>query len=148
MLPSGDLSDMMYPMTADIYYAAAEQSDFGEMVNQWTMDKVVNCSAIKEKPDSGATNAMLSEKFIEYNYRINFRTANDILKSIDGTAYAPTDILITNIKDPKGKLVWFEMSDVPTVFEIANVEPMFDAFHNFFGYRVLLRRADDQSCIA
>jgi hypothetical protein len=147
MLPSGDLSDMMYPMTADIYYAAAEQSDFGEMVNQWSMDKVVACSAIKEKPDSSATNAILSEKFIEYNYRINFRTANDILKSSDGVAYPPTDILITNIKDPQGKLVWFEMSDVPTVFEIGNVEPMFDAFHNFFGYRILLRRADDQSCI-
>jgi DNA-binding ferritin-like protein len=147
MLPSGDLSDMMYPMTADIYYAAAEQSDFGEMVNQWTMDKVVACSAIKERPDSSTVNAMLSEKFIEYNYRINFRTANDILKSSDGTSYAVTDILITNIKDPSGKLVWFEMLDAPTVFEIGNVEPMFDAFHNFFGYRILLRRADDQSCI-
>jgi hypothetical protein len=24
---------------------------------------------------------------------------------------------------------------------------MFDPFHNFFGYRIFLRRADDQSCI-
>lgn len=147
MLPNGNLSDLMYPMTAEIYYSTSEQSDFGEMVNEWSLDKVVNCSAIKERPDSSAVNAILSEKFIEYNFRVNFRTPDDILKSSDDISYAPTDILITNIKDPSGKVVWFEMSEEPTVFEIGNVEPMFDVFHNFFGYRILLRRADDQFCI-
>jgi len=147
MLPNGNLSDLMYPMTADVYYSTSEQSDFGEMVNQWSFDRVVYCSAIKEKPDSSIANAILSEKFIEYNYRLDFRTSDDILKSSDNTAHAPTDIVITNIKDPSGKVVWFEILDEPTVFEIGNVEPMFDPFHNFFGYRILLRRADDQSCI-
>jgi hypothetical protein len=147
MLPNGNLSDLMYPMTADVYYSSSEQSDFGEMVNQWLFDKVINCSAIKERPDSAIANAIISEKFIEYNYKLDFRTADEILKSSDDTSYPPTNILITNIKDPSGKVVWFEVLDEPTVFEIGNVEPMFDAFHNFFGYRILLRRADDQSCI-
>ena len=106
MLPNGNLSDLMYPMTADIYYSTSEQSSFGEMVNTWSFDRVVNCSAIKERPDSSVINAITSEKF-----------------------------------------VWFEVLDEPTVFELGNLEPMFDPFHNFFGYRIFLRRADDQSCI-
>ena len=147
MLPNGNLSDFMYPMTADIYYSTSEQSSFGEMVNTWSFDRVINCSAIKERPDSAIANAISSEKFIEYSYKINFRTADEILKSSDDISYSVTEILITNIKDPSGKVVWFEILDEPTVFEIGNVEPMFDAFHNFFGYRIFLRRAVDQSFI-
>ena len=147
MLPNGNLSDLMYPMTADIYYSTVEQSSFGEMVNTWSFDRVINCSAIKERPDSAITNAISSEKFIEYSYKLDFRTADEILKSSDDISYSITEILITNIKDPSGKVVWFEVLDEPTVFEIGNVEPMFDPFHNFFGYRIFLRRADDQSCI-
>ena len=99
MLPNGNLSDLMYPMTADIYYSTAEQSSFGEMVNTWSFDRVINCSAIKERPDSAIANAISSEKFIEYSYKLDFRTADEILKSSDDISYSITEILITNIKD-------------------------------------------------
>lgn len=148
MLPGGNLSEMMYPMTADLYYSTNTQNRLGEMVSSWNKDRVVKCSAIKDRPDSAIANAMLSEKFIEYNFKVNFRTDDNILKSSDGTSYAPTDIIITNIKDPAGNIVWFEYDGEPTDFEIGNVEPMYDPMHNLFGYRVLLRRADDQTCIA
>ena len=145
MLPGGNLSEMMYPMTADLYYSTNTQNRLGEMVSSWNKDRVVKCSAIKDRPDSAIANAMLSEKFIEYNFKVNFRTDDNILKSSDGTSYAPTDIIITNIKDPAGNLVWFEYDGEPTDIEIGNIEPMYDPKHNLFGYRVLLRRADDQT---
>ena len=145
MLPAGNLSDMMYPMTADIYYSTNTQNRLGEMVSSWTKDRTVKCSAIKDRPDSSMVNAVISEKFTEYTTKVNFRTDDNILVSSDGTPYPLTDIIIKNIKDPSGHLVWFEYDGEPTKFELGNVEPMYDPMHNFFGYRVLLKRADDQS---
>jgi hypothetical protein len=55
-----------------------------------------------------------------------------------------TDIIITNITDPSGTKVWVESSGDSTEFELRNVEPMFDPLHNFFGYRILIVRAEEQ----
>lgn len=147
MLPSENINEMFYPMTADLYYSSGEQNDFGEMVSTWTKDRTIKCSAIKERPSTTVQNKITSQKFIEYEFRLDFRTNEDVLVASDGTSYALTEIIITNIKDPSGKVVWFESSSQATVFELGNVEPMFDPFHNYFGARILLRRADDQYCI-
>ena len=144
MLPQGNLNGLFYPMTADIYYATKSQNDFGELQRSWTMDRSINCSAIKENPQSQMRTQLTSEKFLEYNVKINMRTNENIYKSLDGTHYRPTDILVRNIKDPFGSIAWTETDTEPTNFEIDTIEPMFDAVHNIMGYRILLRRSDLQ----
>ena len=74
-----------------------------------------------------------------------FRTDDEILMSSDGTRYMPTEVIITNIKDPSGREVLSEPSGDSTEFELGNAEPMFDPMHNFFGYRILLQRSEEQS---
>ena len=144
MLPQGNLNGLFYPMTADIYYAAKSQNDFGELQRSWTMDRSINCSAIKENPQSQMRTQLTSEKFLEYDVKVNMRTNENIYKSLDGTHYRPTDILVRNIKDPFGSIAWTETDTEPTNFEIDTIEPMFDAVHNIMGYRILLRRSDLQ----
>lgn len=144
MLPQGNLNNLFYPMTADIYYATSSQNGFGEMEKTWTFDRSINCSAIKENPQSQMRTALTSEKFLEYDTKINMRTSENIYKSIDGTHYRPTDILVSNIKDPFGSIAWAETDIKSTNFEIDNIEPMFDPMHNVGGYRILLRRSDLQ----
>jgi|DEB0MinimDraft_10_1074344.scaffolds.fasta_scaffold00031_10 hypothetical protein len=144
MLPQGNLNGLFYPMTADIYYATKSQNDFGELQRSWTMDRSINCSAIKENPQSQMRTQLTSEKFLEYDVKINMRTNENIYKSLDGTHYRPTDILVRNIKDPFGSIAWTETDTEPTNFEIDTIEPMFDAVHNIMGYRILLRRSDLQ----
>jgi len=144
MLPQGNLNGLFYPMTADIYYATKSQNDFGELQRSWTMDRSINCSAIKENPESQMRTQLTSEKFLEYDVKINMRTNENIYKSLDGTHYRPTDILVRNIKDPFGSIAWTETDTEPTNFEIDTIEPMFDAVHNIMGYRILLRRSDLQ----
>ena len=39
MLPQGNLNNLFYPMTADIYYATSSQNGFGEMEKSWTFDR-------------------------------------------------------------------------------------------------------------
>jgi hypothetical protein len=145
MLPVGSFSDFMYPMTADIYYASYTQNDIGEMESNWEYNRTVKCSVIKERPSSTIANAIQSNKIIEFELQLDFRVEENILISDDNTSYPVTDVLIQNIKDPNGTIVWFEeRQDESTKFEIQNIEPMFDPFHVVFGYRILLKRADDQ----
>lgn len=144
MLPVGNINSLYYPMTADVYYAEKTQNGFGEVIRSWSKDRSINCSAIKENPASSMRPVLTTEKFLEYDIKVNMRTNENIFKSIDGTHYKPTDILISNIKDPFGSVSWMENDIDPTSFEIENVEPMFDEFHNVGGYRILLKRSDLQ----
>lgn len=144
MLPQGSLNNLFYPMTADIYYASKTQNALGEFVRSWSMDRTINCSAIKENPESSMRTALTAEKFLEYDIKINMRTNENIYKSLDGTHYRPTDILVSNIKDPFGSIAWSESSTTGTNFEIDIIEPMYDPNHNVAGYRILLRRSDLQ----
>lgn len=144
MLPQGSLNNLFYPMTADIYYATKSQNDFGQLERTWELDRQINCSAIKENPESQMRTQLTSDKFIEFDEKVNMRTNENIYKSLDGTHYRPTDIIVRNIKDPFGSLAWAESSTEPTNFEIDTIEPMYDPVHNVAGYRILLRRSDLQ----
>jgi len=131
-------------MTADIYYATKSQNDFGQLERTWELDRQINCSAIKENPESQMRTQLTSDKFIEFDEKVNMRTNENIYKSLDGTHYRPTDIIVRNIKDPFGSVAWAESSTEPTNFEIDTIEPMYDPVHNVAGYRILLRRSDLQ----
>lgn len=147
MLPVGNLRDLFFPMTADIYYASSTQNNFGDFDNTWYKDRTISCSAIKQSPNSDPRPVVSSEKFLEYGVRVNMRTNENIFKSTDGTHYTLDKILISNIKDPYGSITWMETDIKATSFEIENVEPIFDEVHNVMGYRVLLKRSDLQDDI-
>jgi hypothetical protein len=140
----GNLDGLYYPMTADIYYATSIQDAFGEFDKKWQKDRTVKCSAIKERPDSKIRPALVTEKFLQYDFRINMRTNENIQLGSDDNIYPITDILIRNIKDPSGTIVWDEYYNDNTSFEIQAAEPMFNELHNLNGYRILLVRSDRQ----
>jgi len=131
-------------MTADIYYATQSQNDFGEVVREWSKDRTISCSAIKQNPDSKVPKFLNPDKYIEYDLAVNFRTDEDILQSIMGSYYKVNDTLIKDIKDASDNLVWKESSIEGTIFEIRSIEPMLDMFSNLNGYRIYLVRADSQ----
>jgi hypothetical protein len=144
MMPVGNLNNMYYPMTADLYYANTKQNEFGEFDKTWYKDRTIICSAIKERPDSKIRPALETQKFIQYDFRINLRTPENIQIASDDKIYPITEILIRNIKDSSGTIVWDELNNENTSFEIQAAEPMFNEFHNVNGFRVLMVRADRQ----
>lgn len=144
MLPITKYSDILFPMTADLYYPSEEQDSIGQIVNTWQYDRTIPCSAIKERPSSAISNSVTNMKFYDIDYQLDFRTPENISLSEDEKDYMYTDIVITNIQDPQGNYPWTEPSGNPTRFEIEAIEPLFDPFHVVFGYRVRLRRSDDQ----
>lgn len=138
------INDLFYPMTADIYYATQEQNDFGEIIKTWERDRSVNCSAIKQNPNSRTPNYVNPSTNLEYDIIINFRTNEDIQISSQDEDYKVTDILITNIKDANGNVIWKEDRNSPTVFEIRAIEPMMDILSNIMGYRIHCVRTETQ----
>ena len=109
----------------------------------WSKDRSIYCSASKNI-NKILQPALSSEKFLEYDIKINLRTNENIYKSQDGTIYRPTDILVKNIKDPFGSIVWAESDSDPTSFEVENIQPLYDEMHNSMGYRILLKRSSLQ----
>ena len=144
MLPMTNYSELFFPMTADIYYPSEQQNDIGQIVNSWQYDRSIPCSAIKERPSSFVANSVTNMKFYDVSYLLDFRTPEDISVSDSDKEYMYTDIVITNIKDPDGKYPWREPSGEPTRFEVEAIEPLFDPFHSVYGYRMRIRRSNDQ----
>ena len=143
MLPIGNFTNLYFPMTADVYYSSQEQNEMGEFSRSWSKDRSIYCSASKNI-NKILQPALSSEKFLEYDIKINLRTNENIYKSQDGTIYRPTDILVKNIKDPFGSIVWAESDSDPTSFEVENIQPLYDEMHNSMGYRILLKRSSLQ----
>jgi len=144
MFPNLGLNSLFYPMSADIYYATQSQNDFGEIIKEWNKDRTIKCSAIKQNPDSKVPKFLSPDRIIEYDLSINFRTNEDILESSDDQIYNITDILVKDIKDSQGNLIWKESSAESTNFEVRSVEPMLDMFSVLMGYRIYLVRSDNQ----
>jgi hypothetical protein len=117
------------------------------MIKTWNKDRSVICSAIKENPDSRIPKYLNTDKRLEYDITTNFRTNEDITLSADLTVYKPSDIVISNIRDSSGNLVWRESYETATIFEIQTIEPMFDMFMNTAGYRVAITRSDSQDIL-
>jgi len=143
MLPvTQSFNELMFPMTASVYYAEMEQGDLGEMTRTWVLDRVIKCSAIKENVRS--SNFMVGEQFLDLKIRIKFRSAENPYDSDAQILHRPTEVIITDITDPSGQLVWREDSVTATVFEIETVEPVMNENHNATSWKSILTRSDDQ----
>jgi hypothetical protein len=151
MLFNSSLDNILYPMTADIYYAVETQSEYGNMTRTWQFDRTVNCSAVTAT--SGVLDAELKvkDKFFDYNSSLFFRTNEDIRKSSSEKYYPITATAVTNMRDPNGDPVWINTENlktkaetVKTKYEIKTIIPSFDMFHNIGMYRVFLTRSANQ----
>ena len=77
MLPIGNFTNLYFPMTADVYYSSQEQNEMGEFSRSWSKDRSIYCSASKNI-NKILQPALSSEKFLEYDIKINLRTNENI----------------------------------------------------------------------
>jgi hypothetical protein len=153
MLPNaGKLEDILFPMTASVYYAVTSQTEYGNVNKRWIVDREVSCSAISEMSTRSFAGE-LKTKGTDFLYDSNvfFRTPEDIRKDSNGKYYPITAIAITGIKDPAGEAVWIngqnlslEPGAVSTKYEIKTVVPTFDYNHELRHWRVYLTKTQHQ----
>lgn len=139
--------DFMFPLQASVYHPIVEQGDFGAIKKQWILDRTFACtfssggSAFKEevKPNVNITQ----------NSILIGRTKSDIRISSRDNKNSLTNILITDIRDQEGNLVYMETSGPRsgrgTLFEIATYEPFVGPFGTVESYKVVIRRSENQT---
>jgi hypothetical protein len=139
--------DFMFPMQASVYHPIIEQGQYGAIKKQWVLDRVFACSftsggsAFKEevKPNVNIT---------QHSVLVG-RTKSDLRISSLDSKNALTNILITDIRDQEGNLIYIETSGPRsgrgTLFEIATYEPFTGPFGTVESFNVLLRRSENQT---
>lgn len=139
--------DYMFPMQGSVYYPIVEQGDFGAIKKQWVLDKIIACtfssggSAFKEevKPNVNIVQSSLLVGRVKSDIRVSSLESKNSL----------TNILLTDIKDQDGNLIYMETSGPRsgkgTLFEIATYEPFMGPFGKVDFYRVVIRRSENQA---
>lgn len=137
----------MYPMMADIYYPVISQTDYGQATKKWVLDRTIVLNAT---PVGGAGQEDIKpEIFLQYENKLVGRVKEDPRISTSNGSNAITNILIANIRNSQEALIYKETAGVRagrgTIYELGTVEPMTGPFGSVDYYKMLLRRAENQT---
>ena len=133
-------------MSADIYYAESRQNAIGVIEKNWIYDRTIKCSIISAMSDKTLTGELKNTgPIFQYNSDVLLRTNEDVQKKKNGSTFSITEVLITNVKDPAGKVVWLEKNQKATQYELKTFVPSYNGFHEVEFYRGYLARSTRQN---
>lgn len=142
-----ETTDFMFPMKADIYYPIITQSDYGQPKKDWVFDRTIICNATPVGGES--SEEVKPQTFLQYENKLIARTKNDPRISSNESGNAITNILITNVRTASGMIIYKETAGSrygkATIYELATVEPFTNPFGNIEYYKMLWRRAENQT---
>lgn len=138
--------DFMFPMLADIYYPIVEQGAYGNVTKNWVLDKTIACqfnaAGTANKEELRPEVKLLQDTALVGRVKSDFRFSSEEQRN------ALTNILVTNIRDKNGNVIYLETSGSragqTTLFEVATFDPFVGPFGNVEFYRVILRRSENQ----
>lgn len=140
-------TDFLYPLLADVYYPITEQAAFGNIKKQWVLDRTIAIAlnpAGRKYAQQIQTNANIT---IDNN--LVGRTRKDLLSSSDEAPMALTNILLTNVRDSSGNIIYNESSGIrtgkATLFEVATFTPIVGPFGSIEYYKIVVSRSDNQA---
>lgn len=142
-----ETTDFVFPMQASIYYPIVDQGNYGSITKQWVLDKTIACSFT-----SGGS-SLKEEVRVDINIIqgkvLAGRTKNDPRISSQENKNALTNILITDIRDQNGTVVYIETSGPRsgkgTLFELATISPLLGPFGTIEYYNLVIRRSENQT---
>jgi len=144
------LDSTLYNTFANVYYSVQDQNAFGSIDREWIFDKEIMCSVISANSLSNSK-ALTPDVFMKYEDILLFRTPVDITRRSNDLPYTITEILITNIRNKSGDVLFSEnLQDgkcVGTVYEVTSIAPVFDAFDKIDHYKIILARSDNQEAV-
>lgn len=139
----------MFPMQADVYYANIEESPYGGQTKVWVLDRTIAgnfVAAGAETKEELVVNVDLTQESLMLG-----RVRSDIRLSQRNVNNALTNVIVTNIKDVNGNVIYSESAgprdDEPTIYEVATQQPVVGAFGKVDHYRLVLRRSENQGVL-
>jgi len=144
---SCEATDFIYPLKADIYFPIITQGEYGQPKKDWVFDRTIICNAASV---GGAGEEVVKpESFLQYKDKLIARTKYDPRISTNDASNAVTNILITNIRTSDDIAIYIETAGVragrPTIYEVATVEPYVGPFGSVEFFKMLWRRAENQT---
>jgi hypothetical protein len=144
-----ETTDFTYPLLADIYYPIVEQGAYGNVSKTWILDRTVACffnpAGRKFKEDVN------SEAMVNIDNSLVGRVRNDITQSNQSASYSLTNIVITNIRDTNGNIIYNESagsrSGLSSIFEVATLNPIVGPFGKTEYYKLVIRRSENQAIL-
>jgi hypothetical protein len=140
-------TDFIYPLLADIYYPIVEAGAYGNLKKQWVLDRSIACffgPAGRRYKEDITPNVNLTVE----NSMVG-RTRSNILESSMSEDFSTTNIIVTNIRDRNGVVIYEESSGArkgkATIFEIATFQPIVGPFGTTEYYKILIRRSENQA---
>lgn len=137
----------LYPMTAEIYYPLVDQNAYGQVTKRWVLDRTVVC--FFGPASAGAKEDLVANANITFDNVLLGRVPEDLTQSTRNSVNSFTNIVITNIKDSYGNIVYNESSGPragkATVYEIASFTPIVGAFRKTEYFKTVIRRSENQA---
>jgi len=141
-----ETTDFIYPMLADIYYPIVEQGAYGDVKKNWVLDRTIACQ-FNSAGTANKEEIRPEVKLLLDNSLIG-RVKSDIRFSSEEQRNALTNIVITNIRDKNGNVIYLETSGPragqPTIFELATFDPLLGPFGNIEYYKLVVKRSENQ----
>jgi hypothetical protein len=133
-------------MLADIYYPIVEQGAYGDVKKNWVLDRTIACQ-FNSAGTANKEEIRPEVKLLLDNSLIG-RVKSDIRFSSEEQKNALTNIVITNIRDKNGNVIYLETSGPragqPTIFELATFDPLLGPFGNIEYYKLVVKRSENQ----
>lgn len=147
MLPNHCIETLMFPYSADVFYAEETQDAWGKMETTWQFNRTIKCQVVNVYEDSSNDRPMLQEnqrRFQLWDESYVVRTLDNILN--DGNVwYTPQQVILTNVRTSRNAEYWEHFaSGVSTKYEISGIMPILDPFENLHHYKITVVASNDQ----
>ena len=142
-----ETTDFLYPLLADVYYPLVEQGVYGNVKKQWVLDRTI---AIALNPAGRKYQQQVqTNPNITLDNSLVGRTRTDILSSSMDSNIAVTNVILANIRDVSGNIIYNESSGIrsgkSTIFEVATFTPIVGPFGSKEYYKIVVARSDNQA---
>lgn len=141
-----ETTDYIFPMLADVYYPIVDQGAYGNVKKSWVLDKTIACQ-FNPAGTANKEDIRPQVKIVQDTALVG-RTRSDIRFSSEDERNALTNIVLTNIRDKNGNVIYLETSGPrsgqPTIFELATFDPLVGPFGNIEHYKVVIKRSENQ----
>jgi hypothetical protein len=140
-------TDFTYPLLADVFYPIVEQGAYGNVKKQWILDRTI---AVALNPAGRKYQQQVQPNSnITLDNILIGRTKNDILSSSRESLNAITNVIIANVRDASGKIIYNESAGIrsgkSTIFEISTFLPIVGPFGSTEYYKLVVSRSDNQA---
>lgn len=147
MMPKTCFTGILFPYTADVFYADLDQDSWGAMESTWTFNRTIKCYVVNVYEDSSNDRPMLLEtqrRFQLWDEGYVVRTKDNVL--YDGAAWhTPQQTLLSNIKTSDDAEHWTSfVTGAPLNLEVRGIMPILDPFEKLHHYKINAQVSNDQ----